>query len=451
MSEKTDLSDREIEILKLVATGASNKEIAQKLFISSNTVKVHLRNIFAKIGVESRTEAAMYAVNFGLIKDQILTGAGSGATAQNNYLQQPVVGLAEPRETMLAGSVDLSQKVRTRWLWVGAAVILFILLLVVFGVWFISESFRGNQEVVINDDSNRWTTSLPITFAREGLALATFENQLYAIGGNSELGVTSSCDRYDPAINSWESLPDKPTPTSDIQAAVVGGKIFLPGGRMADNKVSAALEIYDPRQNVWTTGASLPEGRSAYGLAAFEGKLFLFGGWNGNEYVDTVYEYDPGLDRWTEKTPMEESPRGFLSAVEAGGKIYVIGGYDGKRPFQSLWIYSPELDYGDGNPWSKKSSLPAGRYKMGAAALADTLYIIGGTASVNDSQPMLLYNPQMDQWTVFDAPISDPWTSMGVSPLGNFIYAIGGQIAGMPTDQNKAYQAIYTILLPVVR
>src|SRR5512135_1572523 len=68
MPESNDLSEREREILRLVATGTSNKEIAQSLFISSNTVKVHLRNIFAKIGAASRTEAAMYAVRLKLVQ-----------------------------------------------------------------------------------------------------------------------------------------------------------------------------------------------------------------------------------------------------------------------------------------------------------------------------------------------------------------------------------------------
>ena len=68
MASEVELSDREIEILKLVATGVSNKEIAYQLGISPNTVKVHLRNVFTKIGASSRTEAAFTAVRMGLVE-----------------------------------------------------------------------------------------------------------------------------------------------------------------------------------------------------------------------------------------------------------------------------------------------------------------------------------------------------------------------------------------------
>ena len=60
--ENAELSEREIEILKLVGQGKSNKEIAQDLFISVNTVKVHLANIFKKIGADSRLEATLFAI-----------------------------------------------------------------------------------------------------------------------------------------------------------------------------------------------------------------------------------------------------------------------------------------------------------------------------------------------------------------------------------------------------
>lgn len=61
------LSEREMEIMALVATGASNKEIATELFIAEGTVKNHLTNILGKLGVRDRTQAALKAKELGLI------------------------------------------------------------------------------------------------------------------------------------------------------------------------------------------------------------------------------------------------------------------------------------------------------------------------------------------------------------------------------------------------
>ena len=62
-----ELSDRELEVLQCLVDGSSNKEIAAQLFISQNTVKVHLRNVYTKLGVSSRTEATTVALQQGLI------------------------------------------------------------------------------------------------------------------------------------------------------------------------------------------------------------------------------------------------------------------------------------------------------------------------------------------------------------------------------------------------
>ncbi|MFB0559411.1 MAG: response regulator [Dehalococcoidales bacterium] len=64
------ISPREGEVLQLVAQGATNKEIADSLFISENTVKTHLRNIMEKLHLVNRSQAAAYAVKRGLVQYQ---------------------------------------------------------------------------------------------------------------------------------------------------------------------------------------------------------------------------------------------------------------------------------------------------------------------------------------------------------------------------------------------
>jgi DNA-binding NarL/FixJ family response regulator len=62
------LTERELFVLRLVASGASNMEIAEKLSVSINTVKTHIKSILSKLQLENRTQAATYAMQHGLAK-----------------------------------------------------------------------------------------------------------------------------------------------------------------------------------------------------------------------------------------------------------------------------------------------------------------------------------------------------------------------------------------------
>lgn len=64
-----ELTEREMEVLKCIAKGKSNQEVADELFIGIKTVKSHMTNIFSKLGVEDRTQAAIYAYKHGLAED----------------------------------------------------------------------------------------------------------------------------------------------------------------------------------------------------------------------------------------------------------------------------------------------------------------------------------------------------------------------------------------------
>ena len=66
-AQGTGLSDRELDILRLVAEGLSNTDIASRLFVTGQTVKFHLSNIYRKLGVANRTEATRFAYRNGLV------------------------------------------------------------------------------------------------------------------------------------------------------------------------------------------------------------------------------------------------------------------------------------------------------------------------------------------------------------------------------------------------
>jgi len=69
------LTERETEVLRLVAQGMGNKQIARALHVGEKTVKTHVSNVLAKLGVQSRTQAALYAVRIGLVSP---VGVGEG-------------------------------------------------------------------------------------------------------------------------------------------------------------------------------------------------------------------------------------------------------------------------------------------------------------------------------------------------------------------------------------
>lgn len=63
------LTDQELQVLRLIASGKDNREISQALYVSVNTVKTHVTNILAKLGVENRTRAAVWAIRHGIAEE----------------------------------------------------------------------------------------------------------------------------------------------------------------------------------------------------------------------------------------------------------------------------------------------------------------------------------------------------------------------------------------------
>jgi DNA-binding CsgD family transcriptional regulator/N-acetylneuraminic acid mutarotase len=453
--ETNALSERELDILRLVATGLSNKEIAQKLYISPNTVKVHLRNIFTKIGVLSRTEAALYAINHGLVKTSPPAPSFSLpiSTPEPSYEERA----AEPPQPKTKSRPAL------KWVLFGSAALLLLALLVLgwarVDLYLNPEPTPQPTQVIaffpllVSPTSTplpRWQALPSMPTPRSKLAAVALNSLVYAIGGETAQGVSASLEIFDPASSTWTEGKSKPIPVSEIQAAVLGGKIYVPGGWQENGKVSQSLEIYDPLDDSWESGPDLPYPVSGYALAAFEGKLYLFGGWDGNTIYDRVLEYDPAVKTWSERTPLL-SPRYAAAAAVAGGKIYVLGGFDGQNPLTRNETYIPSLEGSVASPWGTATPLPEGRYAMGAASIADSILVIGGVAPSSSTAASYQFFPSTSTWTELEQPSQQLWAYLASVPLDQNILALGGLQNNQVSGVMQTYQAVYTVLIPIVR
>lgn len=450
MTESNEpLSEREIEILRLVATGAANKEIALRLSISPNTVKVHLRNIFTKIDVASRTEATLFAINNGIVtqENQVIDQDGGFAVHTPSEISNPLALIPDTTPAVPGWLVNL----RSPLLWFLLVIILLLisgLIAAPFLIPAIQPTEIPSQQIVV---PTRWSNSIALPEPRAGMGATTYSGNFYIIGGQTTAGINNDVLMYDPLQQKWTALSGKPTAVMDIQAALLSERIYVPGGKLSENQATSKLEVYDPRQNQWESRAALPGDVSAYALTSYEGKLYLFGGWDGQDYVKTVYRYDPEFDRWDRQSDLPEV-RGFAAAVPQEGRILVIGGRDEESALDSVLVYYPNRDVDEEDPWESAPDLPEPRSELTALALANSVYVFGGTADADTktTASSLALNAGDETWQVIDAPETAEGNQAVVLPEGNFLHILGGSTASGLSSRHLVYQALYTVAIPLL-
>ena len=425
------LSKRECEVLELVATGATNRQIADVLVVSVNTVKVHLRNIFTKLDVESRTEATLIAIREGLVNVPI-----AGPDADSISLEAQA-GSAEPVQAVVD---DLSPTIPTEHLpplpWpkrVAFVVGLLLVTLVSVMTWpraqTIADRSSDDTDGLVNNngsggvpgDSTGWRAVAPMTVARSRFALVVTPNgPLFAIGGETIGGITGAVERYDAVTDQWTPLTSsKPTRVSNISAASIGEWIYVPGGWTAEGKPTAVVEAYNLADETWHQLKPLPRPLSGYALAVLEERVYVFGGKDDRGYTNSTFIYDPEENEWQEGRPTP-TRRAFAAAAALGSSIFVLGGYDGQRELSACEVYRPQDD-----AWEDCEPLTLGRGGLGTAGVANRLYVVGGGRSSNLWFSETYYASTGD-WTPFETPVSRQWINLAVASTPAKFYAAGG-------------------------
>ena len=431
-----NLSDRELEILKLVATGATNQQVARDLFISVNTVKVHLRNIFAKLGVESRTEATTYAIRQGWIVVPFMhlqssTEEPPAPVRERIALWQRAFFLAAAGLVALAVFLPPSRQAANG------------------GGGQFTDRPETSSSNSSGTTSSRWVIKAQMPTARSRLAVAAVGGLVYAIAGDTTDGVTGIVEVYDPAEDTWTRKTAKPRAVRNIAAAVLGGRIFVPGGYDATDQAITAVDVCDPATDSWSETAPLPQPLCAYAIATWSGRVFLFGGSDGIRYLDSVLIYDPLSDAWTQGTPLSR-PRGFAAAVTVGDRIFLVGGYDGQDELSLCEEYQPAREGSGETPWTARQPMTAARGGLAAVAAEGYVYALGGgwTSQLTYNER---YDVEKDVWTSFDSPLLGQWRTLGAAPVeardGMVLHTVGGW-SNRHLSSNYAYQVFFRIYLP---
>ncbi|MCG8348019.1 MAG: LuxR C-terminal-related transcriptional regulator [Chloroflexales bacterium] len=493
-SESIPLSQREIEILRLVTTGATNQQIAVQLDIAANTVKVHLRNIFAKIGVASRTEASLYAVRAGIIQvatpqaqEEAPPASPPAPPLAERETSTPEQGAAPPREALpatietapaahvsmpppaatatsttieAAPAADPSMPMPTTpiatpttvrrpplpWL-AGSAV----LALALFGIlfWLTRTQPPGPDDPITPtmppSPANQWQSLAIMEMPRAHFGLVENDSRIYAIGGITADGVSGVLERYNPPSDTWTRLTAKPTPVTDIQAVVIGGKIYVAGGELASGAISTKFEAYEPDQDRWTALPDLPAPRSRYAATQIDGTFYLFGGWNGSAYQDNTWMFDPDLGTWQTLTSTPTNPRGNMGLAIVNNRVHLLGGDGQDGPSSLHYVYDPTQDHDGGQPWRVLPRLPRDLALMAAITILNDIYVFDPATG-----ELLTYDTNGETWSVEPNEFPPNSDYLAIVLVDSTRLHLLGQNTTDMINFHMAFNAIYKSQVPLI-
>ena len=438
------LSEREMDVAQLLATGASNSEIARDLSISPGTVKVHIRNIFDKLQVSSRTEASMLLVQRGWLTVPGLTpvtpASGDAPAPVPPLDDRPARPVLWQVLWMLGALVLTMGALWTPTLLAQPAASLDLLT--------DAESVALGQPEL--EPQARWDTRAPLPQARSRLALAEWDNRLYVAGGETDAAVTDQVLAYDLESNTWEALAPLPQPLANSSAAALADHLYVAGGNTgADDgyAVRATLEVYSMADDTWLDPVNLPNPLTGAALVAGEDALYLLGGWDGAAMRDEVWRLAVDADgtpagNWELFTRLR-APRAFMGAVAVENTIYVVGGYDGRQELSEADL----LNLDDG-AWTNLPPLSTPRGGLALAYDGLAVFALGGgwTYPIRTFER---YDPTTNTWSNFPSPIQGEWRHLGAAAKDERLHLVGGW-SGAYLDTYLQYQSTFRALLPVI-
>ncbi len=247
--------------------------------------------------------------------------------------------------------------------------------------------------------NSRWVQLPPLLQPRAAATAALVGDRIIVTGGVDANGeVLDTTEVFDGS--GWKLGAPMPTPRQLLASASDGKLVYAVGGSDGTADL-ATVEAYDPAADTWTTMPALPEPRSDFGVAVTDARLVAVGGTSGGRPLKSVSALDLTTATWTDLPDLGTARHGV--AVAAVGKtVYAIGGATGAgdgQPTSSAEALrlAPRIPQ-PAAQWRSLPDAPTPRLMTAWTVLDDKIWLIGGIREGETLQSVETYDPRTQQW-----------------------------------------------------
>ena len=287
--------------------------------------------------------------------------------------------------------------------------------------------------------NSRWVELPPLLQPRAAAAAAVVDNRIVVTGGVDAGGaLLNTTEIFDG--NAWKLGAPIPTPRQMLGAASDGKVVYALGGTNGTSDL-ATVETYDPAANTWTSLPELPGRRSDFGVASADGRLVVVGGMSQGQVLKSVVALDLATQSWNGLPDLGTGRHG-MAVAGVGKTIYAIGGANGVGETE-VTSAAESLKLAPRKPqpapeWRALPDAPTERLMMAWAVVGDQIWIAGGMSHGETLQTVESYNTKTGAWQS-QPPLPIPLHhATGATYRGEMV-VIGGASDNLADASNKVF------------
>ena len=287
--------------------------------------------------------------------------------------------------------------------------------------------------------NSQWTLLPPLLQPRAAAAAAVVDDRIIVTGGVGADGkLLNTTEIFDGS--SWRLGAPMPTPRQMLGGASDTKLVYAVGGTNGTSDLAAA-EAYDPAADTWTTMPELPGRRSDFGLAFADGRLVVVGGMSAGEVLKSVVAFDLTSQSWNGLPDLGTARHG-MAVASVGKTIYAIGGATGAGDSQitssaealKLIARKPQ----PASEWRDLPDAPTERLMAAWTVLGDELWVAGGMREGEYLQTVQSYNTRTGDWQE-RPPLPIPLHHATAATYRGDMVVMGGASDNLAQASNKVF------------